>query len=261
MSLICPACSASYNIPAEVLGPHGRKVSCPKCGHVWHATTAVAAETARAEKPQPELASIDISKFNTAPPAPEIDPAEERRERIKAAQLTPLKLPEPDPVWLMLFKQFFPQASLAVLAIILGLVLALRVEITQKAPSMVAFYNFIGLSALPPGGGVSIVNVRDESRFGTVDNALILRGQLVNHTPTTLKVPLFKLEFTSPQGQTKTFMARNPIEKIEPGAMVPFTLERAGFAQLGWKVKVTFGDGTEGEDTGKAMQTAEPVKH
>lgn len=219
-------------------------------------------EAVKAETVQPEIAKLDTTKFNAAPAEPEKDPAEERRERIKAANLTPLKLPDPDPVWLMLFKQFFPHASLTFLAIVLALVLSLRVDITQKAPAMLGFYNFIGLSALPPGGGVSIVNVRDESRFGTVDNALILRGQLVNHTPATLKVPLFRLEFTSPEGQTKTFMARNPIEKIEPGAMVPFTLERAGFAQLGWKVKLTFGNGTEGEDTGKPMQSAEPAtKH
>lgn len=213
------------------------------------------------EEAQPEIAKLNTTKFNAAPTEPEKDPAEERRERIKAANLTPLKLPEPDPVWLMLIKQFFPHVSLALLAIILALVIALRVEITQRAPGMTAFYNFIGVSALPPGGGISIVNVRDESRFGTVDNALVLQGQLVNHTTATLKVPLFKLEFTSPQGQTKTFMARNPIEKIEPGAMVPFTLERAGFAQLGWKVKLTFGDGTEDEDTGKPMQSAAPAEH
>lgn len=217
-----------------------------------------AKETAtQKESAAPEVAKLDTSKFNAAPAAPEKDPAEERRERIKAANLTPLKLPEPDPAWLAFVKQFFPQVSLAVLAIMLALVIALRVDITQKAPGMVAFYNFVGISALPPGGGVSIVNVRDESRFGTVDNALVLTGQLVNHTPATLKVPLFKLDFTSPQGQTKTFMARNPIEKIEPGAMVPFTLERPGFAQLGWKVKITFGDGTEEEGSGQAAQTEE----
>lgn len=226
-----------------------------------NAASEAAAETVAKKSDDVELAKLNTEKLNAKVAEPEVDPAEERRERIKAANLTPIKPPEPDPVWLMLIKQFFPHVSLGFLGVLALLLIGLRVEITQKAPAMTGFYNFIGISPLPPGGGVSIVNVRDESRFGTVDNALVLQGQLVNHTPVTLKVPLFKLEFTSPKGQTKTFMARNPIEKIEPGAMVPFTLERAGFAQLGWRVRITFGDGTEGDDTGKPMQSAAPEKH
>ncbi|HRJ11737.1 MAG TPA: hypothetical protein PKW15_00675, partial [Alphaproteobacteria bacterium] len=126
-------------------------------------TTQNTATETPAQKPEEsKIAGLDTSKLNAAPAAPEKDPAEERRERIKAANLTPLKLPEPDPAWLMLFKQFFPHASLAFLATILLIGLGMRVAITQKAPFMVGVYNFFGVSPLPPGGGVSIVNVRDE---------------------------------------------------------------------------------------------------
>lgn len=35
MILTCPSCSASYNVPAEAIGPKGREVRCKKCAHVW----------------------------------------------------------------------------------------------------------------------------------------------------------------------------------------------------------------------------------
>jgi hypothetical protein len=219
------------------------------------------AELAEIAAPKKKLHDLDIDKFNLDKSTVEKDPAAERQERIKAANLTPIKLPNPDSVVVVFFRQFFPFATLAVFGILLASFIGLRTMVVQKAPGMLAVYNFIGISPLPPGGGISIVNVRDESRFGSIDNALVLNGQLVNHTPTTLKVPLFKLNFTSTQGQTKTFMARNPIEKIEPGAMVPFKLERPGFAQLGWRVQLSFGDGTEGDDTGKAVAPKTPEKH
>jgi hypothetical protein len=112
-----------------------------------------------------------------------------------------------------------------------------------------------GINPLPAGGGLAIMNVHDESRFGQLDNALVIHGELLNRTASTLKVPLFKMEITAPNGQTKTFMARGPVDKIEGGAMLPFTLERAGFAARDWDVKLTFGDGSE-KDSGKPMQAA-----
>ncbi len=44
MILTCPECTISYDAPAELLGPAGRKVKCHKCGHVWHASTNTVAD-------------------------------------------------------------------------------------------------------------------------------------------------------------------------------------------------------------------------
>ncbi|MEM6906708.1 MAG: zinc-ribbon domain-containing protein [Pseudomonadota bacterium] len=38
--IICPNCGARYNIPDDVLGENGRKVTCSVCGHTWHAMPA-----------------------------------------------------------------------------------------------------------------------------------------------------------------------------------------------------------------------------
>ncbi len=277
MSLICPVCGASYNIPASVLGPKGRTVACAKCKHKWHAFPPEAENTEPAYVAPIEAAAPPVEKPAPPPepprekprtpsgletpqleirPAPERrDAAEERQTRLKSANLTPVVVTKPESAFIIFFRQFFPIASLIFLALIAAFLIMARSPITQRAPAMLKFYNMVGISPLPPGGGITIVNVRDESHFGALDNDLILTGELVNHTPTDLKVPLFKLIFTNPAGESKTFMARGPADKIGGGAEIPFRIERPGFAQEGWSVKLTFGDGSEGPDTGKALQT------
>lgn len=282
VSLICPACSASYNIPASVLGPEGRKVSCKKCGHVWHAVAATSEAPPPAPQPTPvekSISAIEAAPPNDPPPkvdfdAPQLrvippphvaqpesgpDVAEARKARMQATGLAPLPPPKQDSLLVIFFQKFFPIVSLVFLAAISAVFVLGRGPIVQKAPWMLALYNMVSISPLPPGGGITIVNVRDESRFGSMNNALILSGELANHTPVSLNVPLFKLIFTAPDGQSKTFMARSPVNKIDAGATAPFRLERPGFAQEGWDVKLTFGDGTEGNDTGKPMQSAEKI--
>jgi len=274
MRLICPVCQASYNIPDAAIGPQGRTVACAKCKHQWHTALPDPAE-ANAPPPIPESAvpalqappsespssSANTPQFKIIP-APEIpsdmrDNALERQKRIKPANLTPVVTSRPESAILIFFKKMFPIASLGLLCLLFALLIMARSTITQKAPGMLALYNSIGVSPLPPGGGLSIANVRDESRFGTMDNALILSGEIINQTPAMLKVPLFKMTFTTPDGQSKTFMARGPVEKITGGQTVPFRIERPGFAQSGWDLKLSFGDGSEGNDTGKALQTVD----
>jgi len=275
MRLICPVCQASYNIPDAAIGPQGRMVACAKCKHQWHAVLPDPAEAnppplsipesaapaPQTPSPEPLPPPANTQQFKIIP-APEIpvdmrDNALERQKRIKPANLTPVIAARPESATMGFFRKMFPIASLSLLCLLLTLLIMARSTITQKAPGMLALYNVIGISPLPPGGGLSIANVRDESRFGTMDNALILSGEIINQTPAMLKVPLFKMTFTTPEGQSKTFMARGPIEKITGGQTVPFRIERPGFAQSGWNLKLSFGDGSEGNDTGKALQTVD----
>ncbi len=44
MILTCPECTTSYEAPAELLGPTGRKVKCHKCSHIWLASPDAAAD-------------------------------------------------------------------------------------------------------------------------------------------------------------------------------------------------------------------------
>ncbi|HEY8963846.1 MAG TPA: zinc-ribbon domain-containing protein [Alphaproteobacteria bacterium] len=35
MKVICPECSAEYDVPVPLLGEAGRRVRCSSCGHIW----------------------------------------------------------------------------------------------------------------------------------------------------------------------------------------------------------------------------------
>lgn len=66
--IVCPNCSARYEIAAEVLGAAGRKVRCVRCGHVWQARAEGGAEAGGGAEPAPW----------PEPPGPRVrDPGEE----------------------------------------------------------------------------------------------------------------------------------------------------------------------------------------
>ena len=61
MRLICPNCSAQYEIDATMIPVEGRDVQCSNCGHTWfelhpaaEATESVTPETASYDAPEPE---------------------------------------------------------------------------------------------------------------------------------------------------------------------------------------------------------------
>ncbi len=64
MRIVCPACAAGYEVPAERLAP-GRTVRCARCGVDW---TPVPAEPEPAESPLPESAASPLP----APAAPDV---------------------------------------------------------------------------------------------------------------------------------------------------------------------------------------------
>ena len=35
MKVICPECSADFNVPTDVLGRNGKRVRCSQCSHIW----------------------------------------------------------------------------------------------------------------------------------------------------------------------------------------------------------------------------------
>jgi predicted Zn finger-like uncharacterized protein len=53
MLLVCPSCSASYEVQAAALGAAGRSVRCHKCLTVWHASPVVEAAEAAAAAAMP----------------------------------------------------------------------------------------------------------------------------------------------------------------------------------------------------------------
>lgn len=85
MRLICPGCSALYDVPDEMIPPEGREVECSACGHVWHQSAdpremrGLAADLRRKQPPP-----------DTTPP-PDLGPAPELRQPLPADVLAILR--------------------------------------------------------------------------------------------------------------------------------------------------------------------------
>ena len=81
MRLVCPNCSAQYEIDASMIPDEGRDVQCSNCGHTWFELPAppeLAAEPVAATDPVSEPEPTEESEpVAEAEPAPEIEAASE----------------------------------------------------------------------------------------------------------------------------------------------------------------------------------------
>ena len=76
VQIACPSCGTRYQLPAEAIGPKGRKVTCANCGQTWRADGA---------RPQP---APDPDRMFDAAAESELDAAFAEAERA-AAQTAP----------------------------------------------------------------------------------------------------------------------------------------------------------------------------
>lgn len=82
MRIVCPACSAAYEVPERILAA-GKKVRCARCEENWlpeEAAALVAPEPAPAPPPAPEPEPPPVMVAPpppepAAPPAPPLEPA------------------------------------------------------------------------------------------------------------------------------------------------------------------------------------------
>lgn len=85
MRLICPNCSAEYEVDSAAIPDTGRDVQCSNCGHAWFQMPAAEAEEVAVAEPAAELAEAgteaaaapydDRVAPTEEPPAPDLPPA------------------------------------------------------------------------------------------------------------------------------------------------------------------------------------------
>ena len=74
MRLICPNCSAQYEVPDDVMPPDGREVQCSNCGQTWfqdHPDTIAEREAAHSQDTQEVEVSADPPAETEGPDAEE----------------------------------------------------------------------------------------------------------------------------------------------------------------------------------------------
>lgn len=137
MRIVCPICSAAYDVRDDLLSP-GRIARCVRCGEEWVPLSGEPDAAAESE-PEPDPASIADATpvFDPRPP-----PRLSAMDRLASH---PAVLPQRDSrllaAWVV--------SLVLVLGMVVGLV-AWRGAIMQTWPPSVRLYDAIGLG-LPPG--------------------------------------------------------------------------------------------------------------
>ena len=155
MRIACPACAATYDVPARLIGA-GRDLRCKKCGHAWHVLPQQ--DAAVLEAPVPASPAPDR-------PAPEIAPGVSPPEPTGASpmplpsltgiavprqpQLIEPPLPRPEEIAVRGGPALWAAwaASLLLVGIMLVVLWLFRAEIIEAWPPAARLYLMLGSAA------------------------------------------------------------------------------------------------------------------
>lgn len=176
MIVSCPSCTTRFTVDPSVLGAHGRRVRCVRCGHVWF------------QEPQ-------------AVPEPE-RPAAARYEPVEAPPGPPeWALPETEPEsgrrsvggWLLFA---------AVVVLLGGGILLGQKQVIDAWPASTRLYETLGLTSPALGDGLDIRDVRPEARLEDGNRSVVVTGRVFNRSEMAVDVPAVKAMLLGEDGQT-----------------------------------------------------------
>jgi predicted Zn finger-like uncharacterized protein len=275
----CPQCGTRYQLPAEAIGPQGRKVACAHCGETWQAKAVAAASP-----PDPDILfdetaekalddAFEVEAIASAPAEDLDDPNEEARLRtiadIKAAiapklRTTPAPIEEkPDPAGQTKRLKAFDKRQAAIsrqsplgrvrrglriagvsalmLLIVAGVVF--RTEVVKQFPDLAGVYETLGL-------GVNIVGLE----FRDVRTLLTLRGgqqviqvdgriaSVAAHTTRVPPVAVTLLDANDTPLYEWSVAALAP--ELQPGEVVDFSTQLTSPPAGASRIRLTFTDGS-----------------
>ncbi len=136
MRIVCPICSATYEVPDALLAP-GRAVRCTRCSEQWVAIPDASAAPAEAGD-EPPVAMPPLQRPTAAPP-PRLTAMDRLASQPAPPQRTGFGLPA---AW---------AASLVVLLLFGWGLVAWRTDLMRAWPPSTWLYDAIGLApAAPP---------------------------------------------------------------------------------------------------------------
>lgn len=211
MILTCPSCSASYNVPAEAIGPKGREVRCKKCAHVWfQAGEKKALDDILNRLQSSDFQEDDISfadrKKEKRPKivrAPFFKPLI-AKVKIRVSTFVSAKILKGRTISIPVTSRDVAgvSVSLAVVSVVMLGVVVGRWSIVSAFPSMEGVYKAAGFSV------VSYANVNPEEALVIEHPALektkdgrVIHGNIINLTSSDVLLPKIQASFIDKHGQ------------------------------------------------------------
>lgn len=218
MILKCPECNTRFIVNEALLEPHGRKVKCAKCTHVWF------------QEPN----RID------GEPAPKVADAPKIEEIPQSVRPIPegSGLPVPTYDWNFSVMRF---VSLFVAFVFIGtaLLIGFRDKIVPLWEPSAKIYDMIGMSVLTEGHGIAIEDVTVVESFSEGKKRVTVSGFLRNTTDIDRHVPHLKVTLEG-RGDKEEFVFRPSVTVLSLGQSSKFTYVHETEMQNGQSATIRF---------------------
>ncbi|MBH67033.1 MAG: hypothetical protein CMM58_01650 [Rhodospirillaceae bacterium] len=241
MRIICPDCSAQFDVPDGAIKSDGRKLRCGQCKHEWHQLPVFEDEpggTSEGELRSDELSLPDRfsvgsdEEFDTPP----IPPGEILKYRK-------------NPIWSKI--PWVPLSTLFFIVLSSSAFLFWRAEIVSRAPSTALVFDSLGLHVPVKGEDLVLQNVgawRNNDQFMEI---LLVQGEIRNPTTKIQLVPIIQgteVDATGRELQTEYFTPE--AATLLPEEVIKFEFQKPFPDENTVKILITFSDQDRGADSG-----------
>lgn len=262
MILTCPTCETRFLLPAERLGPEGRRVKCSNCSHVW--------------LQEPEYEDRDV-QFSTPNEVVEAQSFQETLKQQSSSDLPESVQPKLADTVLpsrittkrqSTFKQAMAGYGGAALLFFMsfGVILGARDGIAKSWPASRLFYDSIGFGVPAPGEGLAFDEVLakaapDESGEGEF---IEIVGRIVNSAEKEQLLPPVSAMIRDGEGKIiERWIIDMPANTVGAEQAVVFNLSRkitrrandVRVAMEFWTPKTA----AAGGDSNQVQQAGDPV--
>jgi predicted Zn finger-like uncharacterized protein len=250
LTILCPQCSAAYQVPSEKLGPQGRKLKCAKCGHVWLAIGPQGGEPVSNTAPTPPAdpapepvknahESKDINKAAspeqkppaaaTTPPEPELAPSAPEIPLTAIARPSWKAHLESEQKWMTLayvLAGLGLMGAIAVVALQLGVkwpVLEHKPEHASKTETLKRSQAVATARPAVVSSDIIMFNVTSTQSISGTEPILGIRGQVGNKGQAIVKLPTLRVELLNTSGKIVDFWPATLVTTtLPPQTSIPF---------------------------------------
>lgn len=259
MEIACPNCAKRFRLPAEKLGPNGRKVRCASCAHVWFQAPPPVPESAPPGAPTgPAPATVPATPAPAGSDAAEGWPRDPHRGE-PGYDRPPIfdgpHLGEPRRFELSGEAEYGKRDRgrsrvgillgwLLLLLVIAGLVAGgwyYRNQVVEAVPELQQIYDLLGVPLEAGHPGVVLEDVTTQVASAEGDRVMTITGRVGNISDRSREVPLLVATVTDKTGAVLVewrFDAGRAV--LTPGEEIRFETRREGIPRGELAVRVDF---------------------